>query len=93
MTTRKKNPSGDALLAVILKKNMLLLNWGKIAMMFCPKCDAFGIPDYNIKRSVCSKCGNLFDLVIREVRNESNREEKQVYVVKKIEKVTVFGQI
>lgn len=52
-------------------------------MKFCPRCDAFGIPDYSKKQSVCIKCGHLFELVMREVKKDSSRLEKKVFVVKK----------
>jgi len=54
-----------------------------MAMKFCPRCDAFGIPDYNKKQSVCNKCGHLFEQVIKKVKKDPNNLEKKVFVVKK----------
>jgi len=51
-------------------------------MKFCPLCDAFGIPDYNKKQSVCNKCGHLFELVMKKVKKDPNSLEKKVFVVK-----------
>ena len=52
-------------------------------MKFCPRCDAFGIPDNSKKQSLCSKCGHLFKLVMKEVKKNPDRLEKKVFVVKK----------
>ena len=52
-------------------------------MKFCPRCDAFSIPDYSKKQSVCNKCGHLFELVIKKIKKDPKMQEKKVFVVKK----------
>lgn len=50
-------------------------------MIFCPKCEAFCLPDYSKKQSVCSKCGDSFDLALRKEQKNQNILEQKIFVV------------